>query len=104
MVLSKCYADYVEKIPSVEVWSSGSSGRVKKVLRSSDEITRIVAAQLRVYQACGMQAGHRILSLPGIPPYGSNQSTPDGLKNINVRSLHFSIPAFLQYLPIKEKG
>lgn len=90
--ISKCYADYCDKFPILEIWSSGSSHEPKKVLLSPGSIERFRKGEGRIWKSIGVVVGQRILAFPAPPPFGTSFCFREGLREWNVKTLIHSVP------------
>ncbi len=101
--ISKCYADYCNQMPILEIWTSGSSNEPKKVLLSPDSVERFRNSQRRIWGSVGVTDGQRILGFSAPPPYGTSFSIREGLRELNVRTLIHSLPTIPPNISRAEK-
>ncbi len=103
--VQECYADYADQIPTLEVWSSGSTSKPKRVLVSSDGIERAKRGQERLLVAAGVSNGQRILGFPAPPPYATSYAfqCQASLKNLKIRTLVFRLPTITLKIGREEK-
>jgi phenylacetate-coenzyme A ligase PaaK-like adenylate-forming protein len=104
--VEKLYADYAPQLPTIEIWSSGSSARSKKILVSRDALIRSSRGQERRDRASGIQDGQKVLRFSAEAPYATSISSVPALYrgSPKVRTLAFHLPAVYKNIAKTEKA
>jgi len=103
--VEKLYADYAPELPTIEIWSSGSSSRSKKILVSRDALIRSSRGQERRDRASGIQDGQRVLRFSAEAPHATSISSVPALfhGSPKVRTLAFHLPSLYKNVSKAEK-
>ena len=104
--VEKLYADYAPRLPTIEIWSSGSSARSKRILVSRDALIRSSRGQERRDRASGIKDGERVLRFNADAPYSTSISSVPVLfhGSPRVRTLAFHLPTMPKNISKAEKG
>jgi len=104
--VEKLYADYAHQLPTIELWSSGSSSNPKKILVSRDALIRSSRGQERRDRASGIQDGERVLRFNADAPYSTSVSSVPVLYHGSpkVRTLAFHLPSMPRNIAKAEKA
>lgn len=103
--LESCYADYASELPLLEIWSSGSSGKSKKVLLSRNAMEQVGRGQERLLSSAGVSDGQKVLGFPAPPPYATSyafQRQPF-LSHLKIRTFAFRVPTIPKNITRAEK-
>ncbi len=102
--IEKCYADFAPTVPLLEIWTSGSSGKPKKILVSRDGAEREVRGQEMSLISAGVMPGQKVLRLAAPPPHATSYTSVlhTFFPRLPTKTLIFRVPNISKNLGHKE--
>jgi len=100
--IPKNYADDASLFYTDELWTAGSSGRPKIVLRSLDDYDLISSQFDYVAKTINLGKGDRFLHLSAPYPFATSRMIPKVLEHYPLAVLHLSIPPITPQMSEKE--
>jgi phenylacetate-CoA ligase len=101
----KCYAGYASQQQVIEIWSSGTSGKSKRILLSPDSLRRLERVTRPMFLAQGFKDGDRLLRFQAPPPYMTSALSFLAVlqENPKLRTLMFRVPNMPKGITNEEK-
>lgn len=89
--IPKTIADYAPNIYIEPLLTSGTSGRPKKVLYSSDDINRSNRQLIRVWKSMAVSDGASVLDFTAPPPFATSLFMPQSLRCLQIKALNYLV-------------